>query len=118
MTEVSSISRLRVSDLKGPKRFYNESLEEFRKRREVENKFLKLYKRGKIVWQGKSVWAWKADGSIDCQIVEGQGPIYQGRSTQKKVTYAFKKGKQSAITKRKTKKGGKLYGKEHRNIEL
>lgn len=73
--EIKNISSLRVSDLKGPKRFYNESMEEFRKRREVENKFLKFYKRGKVVWQGKSIWAWKADGSVDYQIVEGQGPL-------------------------------------------
>ena len=50
MENIKNILSLRVSDLKGPKRFYNESMEEFRKRREVENKFLKLYKKGSLLW--------------------------------------------------------------------
>jgi len=44
--KVKVLCNLRVSDIKGPKRFYNESFEEFKKRREVEAKYLKLYKKG------------------------------------------------------------------------
>jgi hypothetical protein len=50
MEKISNISSLSVSDLKGPERFYNESFEEFKKRREVEARYLKIYKRGKVVF--------------------------------------------------------------------
>lgn len=72
---VKVLSSLRVSDLKGPKRCYNESFEDFKKRREVEARYLKMYWRGKVVWQGKSIWKYNKDGMVDYQVVIGQGPL-------------------------------------------